>query len=85
MDAATCRAIENFETQRIRHSNACGDTAVSGLLLAAKRNGLEVRTIEMRNSGETAGDKSCVVGYGAWVFGQGTGAALQADKRRTAL
>ena len=48
--------------------NACGATPVGGLLLAARRHSLRVETIDLRNSGDTAGDKHHVVGYGAWAF-----------------
>jgi AmmeMemoRadiSam system protein B len=70
VDAATCSAIERFEVRHIRHSNACGATGVSGLLIAARRHGLGVKTVDLRNSGDTGGDKASVVGYGAWVFGE---------------
>ena len=42
--------------------------AITGLLLAAKKHGLHVTTLDLRNSGDTAGDKSSVVGYGAWAL-----------------
>lgn len=48
---------------------ACGATAVNGLLLAARHHGLQVTQLDLRNSGDTAGDKSRVVGYGAFLFG----------------
>jgi len=41
---------------------------VNGLLLAAREHGLQPQTVDLRNSGDTAGDKSRVVGYGAYVF-----------------
>ena len=41
---------------------------VNGLLLAAKRRGLRAELIDLRNSGDTAGDKKRVVGYGAFAF-----------------
>ncbi len=67
-DAATCEAIEQLDGSRISHDMACGATPVSGLLLAARRHGLEVTTLDLRNSGDTAGDRAAVVGYGAWMF-----------------
>lgn len=67
-DAATCRAIENFEADNIDHNRACGATAIGGLLIAARRRGMKVKTLDLRNSGDTAGDKSRVVGYGSWQF-----------------
>jgi AmmeMemoRadiSam system protein B len=38
------------------------------LLLEAKRHGLKGETIDLRNSGDTAGPRDQVVGYGAYVF-----------------
>lgn len=68
VDAVTCRAIEALDAGRINHDMACGATPVRGLLIAAKRHGLEVTTLDLRSSGDTAGDRDNVVGYGAWVF-----------------
>ena len=67
IDALTCRAIENLDVS-ITHDAACGAMPIRGLLLAARRHGLEVSTLELRNSGDTSGDRDFVVGYGAWVF-----------------
>jgi AmmeMemoRadiSam system protein B len=41
---------------------------VQGLLLEAKRLGLQGELIDLRNSGDTAGSKDQVVGYGAYTF-----------------
>ena len=67
-DHRTCAAIERCAAEEIDHADACGATPVGGLLLAARRHGLSVTTIDLRNSGDTAGDKRQVVGYGAWAF-----------------
>jgi AmmeMemoRadiSam system protein B len=66
-DATTCRRIEHLDT-RIDHDDACGATPLRGLLLAARHRGLHVRTLDLRNSGDTEGDRDFVVGYGAWVL-----------------
>ena len=68
MDNATCRAIENLEVDRIDHHGACGATPIGGLLIAARRRGMKVTTLDLRNSGDTAGDRNSVVGYGSWLF-----------------
>lgn len=68
VDAATCRAIEDLDAGWINHDMACGATPIRGLLIAAKRHGLVVTTLDLRNSGDTAGDRDNVVGYGAWMF-----------------
>jgi AmmeMemoRadiSam system protein B len=68
IDAVTCEAIEDLDAGWINHDMACGATPVSGLLIAAKRHGMKVITLDLRNSGDTAGDRDYVVGYGAWMF-----------------
>jgi hypothetical protein len=50
------------------HERACGATPISGLLLAARRQGLEAELLDLRNSGDTAGDRRRVVGYAAIAF-----------------
>lgn len=66
-DAATCHKIEHLETN-IDHNQACGATPIRGLLLVAREKGLHARTLDLRNSGDIAGDRQFVVGYGAWAF-----------------
>jgi MEMO1 family protein len=68
MDAATSRAIENLQSEGLSHEQACGGTPVRGLLMAARHNHLEAKVLDLRNSGDTAGPKDRVVGYGAYVF-----------------
>jgi hypothetical protein len=67
-DQTTCEAIEKLQADRIDHHDACGATPIGGLLIAIKRRGMKAVTLDLRNSGDTAGDKSRVVGYGAWIF-----------------
>ena len=67
-DKATCQAIESLEAHSIDHDHACGATPICGLLISARRRGMQVTTLDLRNSGDTAGDRSRVVGYGAWQF-----------------
>jgi MEMO1 family protein len=47
---------------------ACGAAPINGLLAAARRQGLVPRQLDLRHSGDTSGDRSRVVGYGAWAF-----------------
>jgi hypothetical protein len=67
IDAQTARHILDLDPN-IDHQQACGATPVNGLLLAARKHGLLTQLIDLRNSGDTAGDKSRVVGYGAFAF-----------------
>jgi len=68
LDQDTCHAIERLEGGTIRHAQACGATSLRGLLLFARRRGLHVETLDVRNSGDTSGSRGRVVGYGAWLF-----------------
>ena len=68
MDKDTSRHIEALEHAAIGYGHACGRNPVSGLLLYARRHALKAETIDLRNSGDTAGPRDQVVGYGAYVF-----------------
>ena len=68
LDSATSRAIERLAPQELHSESACGRFPVRGLLLAAQRHGLRAQTIDLRSSGDTAGSRDEVVGYGAYVF-----------------
>ncbi|HLX09743.1 MAG TPA: AmmeMemoRadiSam system protein B [Thermoanaerobaculia bacterium] len=47
---------------------ACGAVAINGLLPVARRRRLVAHQLDLRHSGDTSGDRSRVVGYGAWAF-----------------
>ena len=66
-DRATARAILALDGH-LAGEQACGAHPLNGLLLAAKRRGLSAHQLDLRNSGDTAGDRSRVVGYGAFAF-----------------
>lgn len=68
IDGATSRAIEEMRPQDIAPDQACGQTPIRGLLLAAARHALKAETVDLRTSGDTAGGRGQVVGYGAYVF-----------------
>jgi AmmeMemoRadiSam system protein B len=68
MDQATSRAIEQLEPEAIGYEDACGRNPVNGLLHLARKLGLQAHTIDLRSSGDTAGPRDQVVGYGAYVF-----------------
>lgn len=66
-DKATAQAILELRTD-ITHHQACGATPVIGLNLLAQQRGLKPQLIDLRNSGDTAGDKARVVGYGSFAY-----------------
>jgi AmmeMemoRadiSam system protein B len=55
-------------TSAIDHEQACGATPINGFAVCARRRGLAAELLDLRNSGDTAGDKSRVVGYAAFAF-----------------
>jgi AmmeMemoRadiSam system protein B len=67
LDQATADAILALDPG-LDHEQACGATPVAGLLLCAARHRLTPALLDLRNSGDTAGDRSRVVGYGAFAF-----------------
>jgi AmmeMemoRadiSam system protein A len=68
MDSDTAAAIERFDIDAINPAGACGAVPMRGLLLAARRRGMTIERLDLRNSGDTAGPRDRVVGYGAWAL-----------------
>lgn len=68
MDRAASKAIEELLPDALSDDQACGHNPVKGLLKAAAHHGLHTTTLDLRNSGDTAGSRERVVGYGAYAF-----------------
>jgi AmmeMemoRadiSam system protein B len=66
-DEFTAETILRLQPQ-LDHQQACGATPINGLLIAARAHELQPRLLDLRNSGDTAGDKSRVVGYASFCF-----------------
>jgi hypothetical protein len=67
-DLATAQAIERLDFTHLGPYDACGYAALNGALCAAKQSGWDIGRLDLGNSGDTSGDYSRVVGYGAWAF-----------------
>jgi len=67
IDRATTDAILAM-SPILDHEQACGATPINGLLQCAKRRGLSPTLLDLRNSGDTAGDRGRVVGYASFAF-----------------
>ena len=65
-DGRTAAAIVAGEPSAISDDDACGARPIRGLLVAARRHALGIRLLDLRSSGDTAGDRDRVVGYGAF-------------------
>lgn len=69
-DRDTADAILRLDP-RLEPEEACGAAPINGLLEVARRRGLVPELVDLRNSGDTAGDRDRVVGYAAFAFGYG--------------
>ena len=69
-DRGTADAIVAGNADAIGDDDACGARPLRGLLLAARHRKLAVRCLDLRSSGDTAGDRERVVGYGAFAVGE---------------
>jgi hypothetical protein len=68
MDRATADAIVALEPDHLDGPRTCGYVAAGGLIHFARRHGLRASLLDLRNSGDTAGSRDRVVGYGAFAF-----------------
>lgn len=69
LDRATAEAIESCRLEAVGPHQACGWIPVAGLLQRARDLGLVVARVDLRNSGDTAGPRHQVVGYGSFLVG----------------
>jgi hypothetical protein len=83
LDQETSKAIEKL--QQLSPGQACGRCPINGLLYVARKRGLRARTIDLRNSGDTAGPRDRVVGYGTYLFEESETSAscLEASQAET--
>lgn len=68
LDRATSDAIAYLKPDLIGYDDACGRNGLKGMLTVAEQKAMSVDVLDLRNSGDTAGSKDRVVGYGAYVF-----------------
>jgi hypothetical protein len=88
---ATARAVDRETVESmlalaptLQHEQACGATPVNGLLALARRRGLRAELLDLRNSGDTAGDRGRVVGYAALALYEPTAAGKSTDDAESA-
>ncbi|MCB0366439.1 MAG: AmmeMemoRadiSam system protein B [Bdellovibrionaceae bacterium] len=68
VDQETVSAILKFQSDVIEPNRACGAYPLKGLMKYAQKMGWKPELLDLRNSGDTAGDKDRVVGYGALLY-----------------
>ncbi len=67
-DSLAAEAIVDLDVRGLDFDSACGLVPVSGLVHVARRKGMRAERLDLRNSGDTAGGRDQVVGYGAFAF-----------------
>ncbi len=86
LDRSCVDAICALDTRKMESQEACGQIPILTLLHLAKERGWKPQLLDLRNSGDTSGDKSRVVGYAAIAFyAPATESALNATDRRFLL
>ncbi|MEN9774691.1 MAG: hypothetical protein RL322_1761 [Pseudomonadota bacterium] len=83
IDESARRMIETLQGDRLSEDQACGRHAIRGLLSRAAALDLRATTLDLRNSGDTAGraQRDRVVGYGSWAFEYASRARLTDPER----
>lgn len=87
LDHGFRRLVETLQPQNIDDEQACGRFPVKGLLTRAQALDLRVTTLDVRNSGDTAGrdHRERVVGYGSWALEYAASARLPDEDRATLI
>jgi AmmeMemoRadiSam system protein B len=67
-DLASALTIERLDDSKLGPNDACGFSALNGALRAARNRSWRIARLDLRNSGDTSGNRSRLVGYGAWAF-----------------
>lgn len=68
LDQQASSYFPRLQIEDAKTVEACGIKGIITLLYLAKKLGLKGHFIDYKNSGDTAGDKSRVVGYGCYAF-----------------
>lgn len=68
LDARTTSSIIALDGDAIEPHHACGQRPIRGLLQVARERGLKAEVLDQRSSGDTAGSRDSVVGYGAYAL-----------------
>lgn len=85
IDRATSAAIEKLDFEQIAPEQACGCRPMSGLLYIARQRRMQVNRLGLCNSGDTAGSRDRVVGYGAWSLHEKQMLALEQRQQLTGI
>jgi AmmeMemoRadiSam system protein B len=68
LDRETAAQVLALSPDELLPEQACGAAALGGMVALAQKRGLRPLQLDLRNSGDTAGNRDRVVGYGAFAF-----------------
>ncbi len=68
LDKRCVKAVCDLQADDLTGDDACGHGPLQTLIQIAKKKGWKTRLLDYRNSGDTSGDRSAVVGYAAIAF-----------------
>jgi AmmeMemoRadiSam system protein B len=71
-DERTAARIVALDEAPLSGEDACGCAGINGLVRVAKKKGMRAELVDLRSSGDTAGTRDEVVGYGAFAFYEAT-------------
>ena len=71
LDRRTADAVVRLDPEAIGPWDACGVHALRGAVAFARAASMRIRLLDLRTSGDTAGDPERVVGYGAFAIEAG--------------
>jgi AmmeMemoRadiSam system protein A len=84
-DHRCVKAVCDLDIAAMKSQEACGKVPILALMHLARAKGWKAQLLDYRNSGDTAGDKSRVVGYSAVAFYEAAPQNFEAKERKFLL
>jgi len=85
LDNRCVKAVCDLNLDDMKNQEACGKLPILALMRLARDKGWKTQLLDYRNSGDTAGDKSAVVGYSAIAFYEPAPQAMEPKDRKFLL
>lgn len=85
LDQKCVQSICSLDLEQTQKQEACGKIPILALMHLAKKHGWKTQLLDSRNSGDTSGDKSRVVGYASIAFYEAENTAAYAPTEKKEL
>jgi hypothetical protein len=85
LDTRCVKAICDLNIDEMKTQEACGKVPILAMMHLARAKGWKAQLLDYRNSGDTAGDKTSVVGYSAIAFYEPAPQDYEAKERKLLL